>query len=240
MSGSHSRRRSGADKAVRSGNRIAARFYRVIVAVLISIRFYHARNVRYASIIRTLAGPPLRGPRTVVDLGCGTGGITSRLRNVDLLIGVDHDRTKLSQFDEPSIPRIQAHAECLPFKNGRLDVIVAISLVEHFADQPALFRELARVLRTGGCVVLQVPELRFPLEPHTKWPLLLVWNPSLQARILQATGYRDLNLSTSLQGIVKLATAFGFHVGQTVPVWHFRAARVLLMPMGYFLLLKKG
>lgn len=210
-----------------------------MVKVLHSFRFYHARNERYASLIWDFVGSSFRGGGFAVDLGCGPGGITVRLRGMHHLVGVDADRYYLLRFVETDIPRIQARAEHLPFKNSSVRVIVAISLVEHIADPVTFFRELARVLESDGRVVLQFPELRFPIEPHTKWPFLHVLNSSRQARILAATGYQDLNMNTTVERVARSAEAAGFRVDRIAPLWHFRLARLIGLPMGYFALLKK-
>ena len=222
-----------------SGRSAITRFYLGVVKVLHSFRFYHARNDRYASLIWDFAGSSFREGRFVVDLGCGPGGITVLLRGIHHLVGIDSDRYYLIRFVEPSVPRIQARAEHLPLKNGSVSVIVAISLVEHVADHVAFFRELARVLERDGHLVLQFPQLRFPLEPHTKWPFLHILKPSLQARILAATGYGDVNMNTSLEWVVWSAKEAGFRVDRVTPMWPFRLARLIGMPMGYFALLKK-
>jgi len=217
-----------------------AGFYRAVVKVLQSARFYHVRNERYAAIILDLVGPTLRGARVALDLGCGPGIIAGRLRGPHLLVGIDSDRFSLLHFIEPSIPRIQARVERLPIRTGSVAIAVAISLVEHITDQSAFFQELARILEPDGRVVLQLPELRFPIEPHTKWPLLYVWNSSIRARVLAATGYGDLNMSTSLAGTIRLAEAAGFHTERVVPIWHLRLARLLGLPMGYFTLFRRN
>jgi hypothetical protein len=87
---------------------------------------------------------------------------------------------------------------------------------------------------------LQIPELRFPVELHTKWPVLYVWKSSIRTRVLAATGYEDLNMSTSLAGTIRLAEEAGLNTTRVVPIWHFRLARLVGVPMGYFILLRKA
>ncbi len=176
----------------------------------------------------------------IVDMGCGHGGLTALLRGNHRLVGLDEDRQALIHFTELSIPRIQAMAERLPILTKSVDVVLAISLVEHIENQSAFFVEIARVIRPGGYLVLQVPELRYPIEPHTKWPLLHLWSPEFQARILAATGYADLNMSTSLVRIKDIAVAAGFQVDRIIFLWHFRVARIFGPPMGYFITFRAG
>ncbi len=209
--------------------------YVTVVRILQTIRFYHVRNERYASMVRSLIGSSLQEGCLIVDMGCGPGGLTALLRGNHRLLGLDKDREALIHFTEPRVPRIQALAERLPFLPKSIDVVLAISLVEHIEEQSAFFVEIARVMRPGGYLVLQLPELRYPIEPHTKWPLLHLWNPAVQARILAATGYEDLNMSTSLPRIQGLAAAAGFQVDRIIALWHFRLARVFRAPMGYFI-----
>jgi SAM-dependent methyltransferase len=163
----------------------------------------------------------------------------TRLAGARLLVGIDSDRFALVHPLETKILRIQARAERLPIKTGAVTIVVAISLLEHLKDQPEFFQELARVLEPGGLAVLQIPELRYPIELHTKWPLLFVWNNSIRTRVLMATGYDDLNMSTSPERTIQLADEAGLNVVRVVPIWHFRLARLVGVPMGYFLLFKR-
>lgn len=190
-------------------------------------------------MIRTLVGGSPLNARVVLDLGCGHGNITARLHGAHLVVGIDSDRFHLLHSIEPSIKTIHARAELLPIRSGSVTIAVAISLVEHIADQGAFFLELERMLEPEGHAVLQIPELKFPIEPHTKWPLLHVWNSSLRTRILSTTGYDDLNMSTSLESTIRFAEAAGLRTDRVVPIWHFRLARIVGLPMGYFIILGK-
>ena len=218
---------------------LAAKWYRTVVKILRFARFYDLRNEKYGSILSQLIGPSAGPGHVVLDLGCGPGGITSKLSGPYAVIGADRDCIPLLNFFDLRIPRLQAQAQQLPFRNDSIDVVLAISLVEHLSDQRAFFREMERVLKRGGQGFLQVPDLRSPIEPHTKWPLLHLWSPSFQSKVLAATGYADLNLSTSVVGVAKLGSEAGLQVEQTLSVWHSRLAKLMGRPTGYFVVLRK-
>ena len=222
-----------------TGTTLPARFYQTVVGILRLTGFYYLRNERYAEIVSQLIGPSVAEGQLVVDLGCGPGGITSKLSGPYSILGLDRDRYLLRNFLDQRIPRIEGRGECLPFKNGSIDVVVAISLVEHMPDQAGFLREVARVLKRGGRAILQIPELRYPIEPHTKWPFLYLWSSAFQSKVLAATGYDDLDLSTSAARVIQLGSESGLQVEQTIPIWHFRLAKLIRRPMGFFIALKK-
>ena len=53
-----------------------------------------------------------------------------------------------------------ADAVELPFVNGTFDLIIHFHVFEHIPDDRAAMREVARVLRTGGLMICQVPQRR--------------------------------------------------------------------------------
>ena len=107
-----------------------------------------------------------RGDR-VLEVGCGTGVV---LRDLAALagagghaVGVDVSRTlaaaarKLCRPARGRAPiriRVTDGAH-LPFRAGRFDVAVAVTVVLHVADPLGLVREMVRVTRAGGAVGLQ-------------------------------------------------------------------------------------
>src|SRR5207247_1029846 len=52
-------------------------------------------------------------------------------------------------------------AENLPFGDGSFDLVTALDVVEHLDDDVAALREMGRVLRPGGRVLVTVPAHRF-------------------------------------------------------------------------------
>jgi SAM-dependent methyltransferase len=97
-----------------------------------------------------------RGQR-VLDVGCGTGALTSVLADIvgtEQVAGVDPSEPFVSQCrgNVPGADIRVGPAEALPFDDGEFDRALS-QLVFHFVDDPAAsVREMARVTRPGGVV----------------------------------------------------------------------------------------
>jgi SAM-dependent methyltransferase len=94
----------------------------------------------------------------VLDLGCGPGldvrALAGRSRQV---IGVDHDADLLAAArggDDPRPCFVRADAHALPFCSASFDAVRAERLLQHVADPAGVIREMTRVTRVGGRVVL--------------------------------------------------------------------------------------
>ena len=85
----------------------------------------------------------------------------------------------------PEIRYVQGDACALPFADGEFDVVHSNAVIEHVGErerQEAFVREAVRV---GKRVFLTTPNRWFPVEVHTRLPLVH-WLPSAAA----ATGVR--------------------------------------------------
>jgi SAM-dependent methyltransferase len=64
-------------------------------------------------------------------------------------------------------PSVQADAACHPFKDATFDVAICSELLEHVSDPWAVLRDVHRLLRPGGIVLICVPFLyRIHGDPH--------------------------------------------------------------------------
>jgi ubiquinone/menaquinone biosynthesis C-methylase UbiE len=97
--------------------------------------------------------------RTVLDVGCGTGQLATRLRRDRRgvrVVGCDFSLGMLRQARERShwVPWVQGDACRLPFADGTFDAVVSTEAFHWFPDQRAALAEFRRVLRPGGLVLI--------------------------------------------------------------------------------------
>jgi ubiquinone/menaquinone biosynthesis C-methylase UbiE len=130
----------------------------------------------------------------ILDLGCGTAWKTFCL-NLDpgnSAIGCDIDSQLLEyghKWFNPG-PLVQCTGHALPFASGYFDWVIAVEVIEHVPDPQAMLREVQRVLRPSGKVLLTTPNRLQYLRPwRPKWFYL-----ALRHRIvLDASHVREFN-----------------------------------------------
>jgi SAM-dependent methyltransferase len=103
-------------------------------------------------------------PRTghVLEVGCGPGFVTRMLRKLvpDCHISaVDHDPIYASlvakeSADDPNVTVTVASADALPFRSGFFDGALLRLVLQHVPDPLAVLREVRRVLRPNGVVLV--------------------------------------------------------------------------------------
>lgn len=111
-------------------------------------------------LLDRLAGVRIE-PRTVVDLGCGTGRATrvlSRMYRGADVYGVDFAPRMLRAFARGWWPRRRPVPLCadvlqLPFADASVDLLFSSLAFQWIDDLPSLFAELRRVLRPDGVLM---------------------------------------------------------------------------------------
>jgi SAM-dependent methyltransferase len=101
----------------------------------------------------------LRGDELVADVGCGNGAYLAELArrgHGGRVVGFDLSPGMLraSRDQVPGVALIAADAAALPLPSGATDVTMAIHMLYHLPDPAAAVRELRRVTRAGGTLVV--------------------------------------------------------------------------------------
>lgn len=115
-----------------------------------------------ADLVRRL---PAKPPGDVLEIACGTGIVTRRLRErldpavrlvaTDLSRAMlDYARAKLAK--SPGIEWQEADAAALPFADAAFGAVVCAFGIMFVLDKPSAFRQMRRVLREGGVLLFNV------------------------------------------------------------------------------------
>jgi SAM-dependent methyltransferase len=98
----------------------------------------------------------------MLDAGGGTGRVSSQLRQlVDEVIISDRSASMLKQAQvKGKLQPAQAHAERLPFPDASFDRVVVVDALHHFCNQREAIGDLLRVLKPGGRLVIEEPDIR--------------------------------------------------------------------------------
>jgi SAM-dependent methyltransferase len=133
------------------------------VARRMMVRDLLAHRLREKRADLPRASPRLR----ILDVGCGTGAMLGVLSSLGQVTGIDSSREALRYCQRRGHRHlVLAQAQGLPIPRGAADVITALDLLEHIADDGAAAAEFARALRPGGLLVITVPALPWLWSEH--------------------------------------------------------------------------
>jgi len=113
-----------------------------------------------ATTRETMARLDLGPDDRVLDVGCGTGAFLDRLSQSHppaQLVGVDPVPAMLAIARRRLGATVELHegwAESLPFAAGQFNVVVSCNAFHYIRDPLAAVREMVRVLRPGGQIVI--------------------------------------------------------------------------------------
>jgi SAM-dependent methyltransferase len=101
---------------------------------------------------------------SAVDIGCGTGSNLRTLGSAGLykVVGLDRSFYALSLAKSRlNLPLINGDLNQLPVRSKSFGLIIAMDILEHLEDDANGIRELYRVLKNEGTLILTVPAFGF-------------------------------------------------------------------------------
>ena len=97
------------------------------------------------------------GGGSLLDVGCGIGQLWPYVAGqFDRYVGADVLRHEGFPTDQ-SFCAVDLDAQRVPLPDGAADVVAAVETIEHLENPRAFMRELARLTRPGGWVVVTTP-----------------------------------------------------------------------------------
>jgi SAM-dependent methyltransferase len=184
-------------------------------------RFFHDVEHRYTKMHRLLRerwGDP--AGKRVVDLGSSRGLLLARFPESDRA-GIEIDPEERARGAEHGVEAVEHFINAfdgnrltarLPFEDASADVVLAGEIIEHIVDTESFLREVARVLRPSGAVVLSTPNIlwwkhrlalvagRYPdaLDFRTRYGddfgHVRIFTPGLMRDLLEETGFVDVTI----------------------------------------------
>lgn len=98
----------------------------------------------------------------VLDVGCGTGALLGELAYYCDVFGLDFSDKAVSFCRERGIANVtKGLVQSIPFNDCSFDFVLAMDVIEHIKDDDKAIRELYRVLKPGGVVIIFVPAFMF-------------------------------------------------------------------------------
>lgn len=101
--------------------------------------------------------------KKVLDAACGEGyGSFLLAKKASLLIGVDIDKSTIQhaekKYNRPNLQFIDADVQHLPFPDEMFDIVVSFETLEHVPDHHTFIKEIKRVLKNDGLLILSTPD----------------------------------------------------------------------------------
>lgn len=96
----------------------------------------------------------------VLEAGAGEGyGAALLAETARRVVAVDYDAATTAHASQayPQLAVLRGNVVGLPFADSAFDAVVSLQVVEHLWDQPRYVAECARVLRSGGLLVMSTP-----------------------------------------------------------------------------------
>jgi dolichol-phosphate mannosyltransferase len=184
---------------------------RAFYSLIVPQRYWQRRRHR---IITHLA----RASNLTIDVGCGSSVI---LQSLNHAIGVDINFSKMRYLRRYRLPVVNGSIFRLPFPSESADCVICSEVIEHIPMDEGVFKELDRILKPGGILILGTPDYGTRVWPAIEW-LYGVLIPGGYAdehishfssesleRILSAMGYKILTRQYILKGELILAAQRG-------------------------------
>ena len=148
-----------------------------------------------APAIEQIAGG--RRDLRLLDCGCGTGyNMRTLLLPYGRPFGFDLVPDGVRRARSVGRPLVRADIQKIPYRSESFDIATSFDVVQSVPDDHAALREMARVLKPGGHVVLNMTAMDIMRGDHSDvWGELRRYTPERVRPILAAAGLEPVKIS---------------------------------------------
>ncbi len=103
--------------------------------------------------------------KSVLDAGCGIGYCSNEISKVAIqVVATDYDLKALNfahkRYLNNNIMYLCSDISFLPFKEELFDIVLCFEVIEHIRNHKSVLKELHRVLKAGGILLISTPNLK--------------------------------------------------------------------------------
>jgi SAM-dependent methyltransferase len=124
--------------------------------------WYVGRRRIIQSLVQKICNTLDKPDPRILDVGCGTGANLKMLATCGRAEGVDISPQAVEFCRQRGLDSVKLGAiEHLPYESDSFELVTALDVIEHLDDDVAGLREMRRVLRRDGRLLLFVPAFMF-------------------------------------------------------------------------------
>ena len=133
----------------------------------------------------------------LLDCGCGTGyNLATVLRPYGRAFGFDLTPGGLLRARAAGVPLARADMSAIPFRSTRFDIVTSFDVMQYVEDDYAVMKEMARVLKPGGGLVVTAAALSVLRGGHAgTWPEVRRYTTDRMRSIVESAGLRVQRLT---------------------------------------------
>lgn len=190
-------------------------------------RFWEGQGRTYEDQVERIALHQLMPAvgSTLIEIGAGFGRLADEYKGYKKVVLFDYSRSLLREAQahlgpDPRFIYVAGNWYTMPFVSNLFETMIQIRTLHHAADAPALFKELARIVRPHGTYVLEFANKRNLKAIARYWLNQQEWSPFDQ----EPVEFVKLNFDFHPDWIQKQLKSSGFQPGKMRTVSHFRFA----------------
>jgi SAM-dependent methyltransferase len=132
----------------------------------------------------------------LVDCGCGTGHNLQVLRPHGAAVGFDLSESGLVRARGRGAVVVRADITRIPLASGAFDVATSFDVLQCVEGDLDALREMARIVRPGGVLVITVAALEALRGDHSEvWHEVRRYTPASARRLVEAAGLTPVRVS---------------------------------------------